>query len=89
MKRECAHNAREAPSMWSDRLKEMTRDVVSDFRFVPNSDVVYFKNINSRYGYISVSDIMNRKLLLVDRESSEQKLYVSVDQLLNDGWVVD
>lgn len=75
--------------MWSDALKKATRDVICEFRLVPDGDVVYFKNFDGRFGLITVPDILAHNLLLSDRKTSVEKLYGSVDELLDDGWVVD
>ena len=75
--------------MWSDALKITTRDVICEFRFVPRDDVVYFKNFDGRFGFITVPDILAHKFLLSDRKTSVENLYSSVDELLDDGWVVD
>lgn len=75
--------------MWSDALRRMTREIVSEYRFVPRDDQVRFKNQDGRFGFIAVSDILADRLLLVDSEDAQETRYGSVDDLLSDGWVVD
>lgn len=75
--------------MWSDELKQMTKDAVHEYRFVPRNNVVYFKNYDGRFGVIAVSDILANRLLLSDGKNNVENLYCSVDELLDDGWVVD
>lgn len=75
--------------MWSEDLRQLTRDIVSEYRFVPRSDEVRFKNHDGRFGLIALSDVLADRLLLVDSEDATEKRYDSVDDLLDDGWVVD
>ena len=75
--------------MWSEDLRQRTRNIVSEYRFVPRSDEVRFKNHDGRFGFIALSDVLADRLLLVDSEDATQKRYGSVDDLLDDGWVVD
>ncbi len=75
--------------MWSDNLRQLTREIVSEYRFVPRGDEVRFKNSDGRFGFIGVSDMLADRLLLVDSKDAQENHYDSVDDLLNDGWVVD
>ena len=79
----------ESMNMWSSDLINMTRAAISEHRFVPYDDAVHFKNHDSRYGFISVSNILADKLLLIDKETNKETLYASVDELLEAGWVID
>lgn len=75
--------------MWSDDLRQLTREIISEYRFVPRRDEIRFKNQDGRFGFIAVSDVLADRLLLVDSGDAREKRYGSVDELLNDGWVVD
>lgn len=72
--------------MWSDELIKMTRDVILEHHFIPYDDAVHFKNHDSRYGSITVSNILANKLLLVDKKTNSKTLYKTADELIEAGW---
>jgi hypothetical protein len=79
----------ESMNMWSSDLINVTRAAISEHRFVPYDDAAHFKNHDSRYGFISVSNILANKLLLIDKKTNRETLYATTDELLEAGWVID
>ena len=77
-----------ACNSWSDTLIEETRNIL-DGGFVPRDDFVYMKNINGNYGTILVTDWMNKKWLIQDKENDTEYLYTTIDELIAAGWAVD
>ena len=73
---------------WSDRLIEETRDVL-DLGFVPRDDFVHMKNINGNFGKIYFQDLLDRKLIIQDKETNAKYFYATVDELIAAGWAVD
>lgn len=75
--------------MWSESIKQLTRDVICELAFVPRNDVVYFKNQHSQAGVIDVSNLLSGNLRLKCYDSGAEVWYASAEDLLEDGWVVD
>ncbi|MCB0126370.1 MAG: hypothetical protein KDE58_29130 [Caldilineaceae bacterium] len=78
-------------SSWSDDLKEATRNAINGnmLDFMPRGNKFHFKNINSSYGYISIDDLNNGILKIVDLKTHDEILFKNIDNLINAGWVID
>ena len=76
---------------WSDELEALTRKMVADGvkGAAPTGSEIHLKHIESRYGHISLSDLTQNRLRLVDKDTGEVQIYRNVDHLLADGWVID
>ncbi len=75
--------------MWSNELQQQTRDALEGKgEFVPSTDAIYFKS-DSSFAEMSLADYLANKLHLTDRMTGEIYPFLSVDELLNAGWVLD
>ncbi|MGZ3814986.1 MAG: hypothetical protein ACXVA0_24850 [Mucilaginibacter sp.] len=73
---------------WPNRLIDETRNVL-DLGFVPPDDFVHMKNINGDFGKISLQNWLDRKLIIKNKETDAEYFYITVDELIADGWAVD
>ncbi len=79
---------------WSEKLKETTRDVLynipaASFTFRPEG--CYLKNMDGRFGYITITDAMDEKynVHVKDSDADTVEEYNTIDALIDAGWVVD
>ena len=75
---------------WGDRTKQLTRDIFETQNFLPKDNKVWLKNINNYYGYIEQADAFSdfyRVTILEGPKGTET--YSSVEEMLEDGWVID
>lgn len=73
---------------WSDELIEKTRDVL-DLKYVPFDDFVHMKNINGNFGKISLKNWLAQKFIIQDNRTDFEYVYITIDELIEAGWVVD
>jgi len=66
--------------MWSDELKELTREMLLKM------PMVMMKNIDSLYGVLILVD---NKYVIADRTSDDKYIFDSIDELIEAGWAVD
>lgn len=77
--------------MYSKELQEQTKKAFLDFDNSDLSflDVVCMKNSDGRFGLIQKDNIIHKKWEVYDRLSNNFQEYGSLDDLIEDGWVVD
>lgn len=73
---------------WSDSLIDETRSVL-DLDFAPFGDFVHMKNLNGSCGQITLKDLLERKLIIQDKETTAKYIYGTADELIVAGWAVD
>lgn len=47
------------------------------------------KNLDSRYGYILITNLLNGVIKVVDEKTGVERLFDSSDELIDSGWVID
>ena len=76
---------------WSEELKRQTREIIDnqgmDF-FCPDLKL-HMKNLDSRYGYIAIENLLQGVIKVVDNETGVERLFDSSDELIDSGWVID
>lgn len=73
---------------YSDKLKEETRKAIYDMP-VGRDDYLYFKNWDGCFGKMNIFDLLKYKLLIKDSNTGAEFLYISDDELIDAGWVID
>jgi hypothetical protein len=73
---------------WSDKLAEETRQVLSDPLYFIVGDLC-MKNSHGSLGKISFENLLRRNLCIIDRSSGEEYTFISADDLIAAGLVVD
>lgn len=43
----------------------------------------------SAFGFITIENALSDHLLVIDKDTGQATLYATVDDMVNDGWVVD
>ena len=66
--------------MWSDELKQLTREMLSK---IP---MAMMKKVGSTYGVLLLQD---DKYVITDRTTNEEYLFESIEELIEAGWAVD
>ena len=81
------HGDPESPG-WSLELTHLTRQFIC---FPPSHTglVLCMKNFNGQFADIILSDLLDRKIKLIDKNSHEIVIYDSVESLICAGWAVD
>lgn len=76
---------------WSEGLKQQTREIIDnqgmDF-FCPDFKL-HMKNLDSRYGYITIENLLQGVIKVVDNKTGVERLFDSGDELIDSGWVID
>lgn len=75
--------------VWSSELPEQTRKAVEDFDFAFLGDSVAFKNVDGRFGAITVSDLLGEQFKLTVRRSGDIETFADAQQLIDAGWAID
>lgn len=79
--------------MWSDEAIRASRVQLSDplkSDVLWMLDTVSLKNSNGSFGTILLENLFAKKYLIKDRRVSDKEYsYTSVDEIINDGWVLD
>lgn len=78
-------------SGWSDELKQRTRELIAGggLDFLPFDDKLHMKNWDDRFGYILLSHLYAKTLIVMDKEAKTEAFFGSVDDLIASGWVID
>ena len=82
---------------WSKETKELTRQILDDVDIVAFGTSMNGKNkgcnmkhVDRKSGYISLNNALDYNWIIQDLETEETLgEYSSIDELLNNGWVVD
>lgn len=76
--------------MWSDSLRQLTREMIDNLEVSPADGLLHMKNIEGGYATISVQDLMQTRFRLVDKMNTEIVFeFKTLDELLDAGWAVD
>ena len=79
--------------MWSDEAIRASRVQLNDplkSDVLWMLDMVSLKNSNGSFGTILLENLFAKKYLIKDRRVSDKEYsYTSVDEIINDGWVLD
>ena len=78
-------------TQWSTTLQAETRELIeSRGEHFRSLDVnLHFKNIDGRYGRMSLLDLYRGELYIVDKRDSCRRDFADVDALLVAGWAID
>lgn len=76
---------------WSASLQAETRELIeSRGEHFRSLDVnLHFKNIDGRYGSMSLFDLYRGELYVIDKRDSRRCDFADVDDLLAAGWAID
>jgi len=66
--------------MWSDELKQLTREMLSKM------PMAMMKKAGSTYGVLLLQD---DKYVITDRTTNEEYLFERIEELIEAGWAVD
>lgn len=76
--------------MWSDSLRQLTREMIDNLEVSPADGLLHMKNIEGGYATISLHDLMQKKFRLVDKTNDGIVFeFDALDELLDAGWAVD
>jgi len=76
--------------MWSDSLRQLTREMIDNLEVSPIDGLLHMKNIEGGYATIPVQDLMQTRFRLVDKMNAEIVFeFKNLDELLDAGWAVD
>lgn len=79
---------------WSEDLKSITEDVLYNMpveSFAANTEGCRMKHISRKYGYITLQDALSNKynIHVENNNGITIEEYSSINDLLENGWVVD
>lgn len=76
---------------WSEELRVRTAEVLRDVDYdALGPDLnLHFKHIARRFSQMSVDDLRNGELRLVDKQTGDEVAYATVEELINAGWALD
>jgi hypothetical protein len=77
---------------YSKELKKLTKETLYEMPVAAfiNEGVCHLKNIDGRFGFITLSDAMHDNYTIRFKDNAEVKSsYPSIKMLIEDGWVVD
>lgn len=77
------------PEQWSQTLKAKTREALGELAFAPPGDAVCLKHVDGRFGVIAVSDLLGKRLKIIDRETDAETTFTDADELVAAGWALD
>ena len=75
-------------SSWSESLQEQTRDAIAKIAVGPGGKL-HFKHRTNGFAYMSLGNLVEGRLLLIEKKSAQGVLFTDVDALLAGGWVID
>ncbi|MBU2647763.1 hypothetical protein KKI24_23850 [bacterium] len=82
-------------NLWSKESIDFTRESFTKLKFFPRDDgFVYMKKKLSSedkviFGRLSVLHVLIQKWQVFDLKSNSETEYDSLEDMLNDGWVID
>lgn len=79
---------------WSHGLKDKTREILCNMpiaSFTMRPEGCYLKNIDGRFGFITLNDAMAENYIVHvrDKLEDEKEAYNSIDAIVDAGWAVD
>jgi len=76
---------------WSTSLQAETRALIESRgeRFCSLDANLHFKNIDGRYGHMSLFDLGRGELYVIDKRDAERCDFADVEALLAAGWAID
>ena len=82
--------AEDAEALWSHALRSETRSALVDALegLVPDVQIA-LKNADGRFATLGARDFITNRIKLVDRSTGNPIEFVSVDELVHAGWVLD
>lgn len=73
---------------WSETLHQQTRDAIEQMPVTPDRRI-HVKHPTQGYAYATLDDLLNDRLILHAKTSSEEYQFEGVEALLRAGWVWD
>ena len=73
---------------WSAGLVEETRKALQDVPVTLDGNL-HMKNFNGSFGEISLDNLLDRKLLIMDNTANIEYPYASAEELIAAGWAID
>lgn len=75
---------------WSQSLCELTTDIIENLNFRSVDSFLYMKHIDGGKAVIALSDLLNHRLRLVNKDdTSVVAEFSDIKELLGAGWAVD
>ena len=75
-------------STWSESLQQQTRDAI-EHRFTGPDGKLHFKHIEDGFAFARMEDLIQYRLLLVDKESGKEICFKDAGALIAGGWAID
>jgi hypothetical protein len=75
-------------SSWSESLQQQTRDTLYQMPITPDGNI-YFKHPTLDFAYITLKDLVRKRLVLHSSTSTETWQFDDAEALIQAGWAVD
>ncbi len=73
---------------WSESLQQQTRDAIANLFTGPDGKL-HFKHMEDGFAFARMEDLLQYRLLLVDKESGEEIFFKDAGALIAGGWAID
>ena len=74
---------------WSESLRKVTRKIIEAGDVIAPNGRLHLKNGSGVFGYITQDDMMRGVLNVAEVPPGSTHIFITVDDLLKNGWVVD
>ena len=76
---------------WHEYLQAKTKKAFEDINNSPLTNLLFIcmKNYNGKFGTIKKNDVLNNNLIINDLDDHIHYTYVTIDDLLLAGWIID